>query len=98
MTEAAPLIAKTRQRSSSTVIVTVDEYETARIVMNNCLAADVRLRYMGVEIAKLERMYREDYSDRTGAVALETMFAQTVLTPFSTYVPREERSGSGETV
>ena len=55
---------------------TTDRWRTVRICMNNCLAADLRLRVVGQEIQSLEGVYHKDMSAGAGGQAVATQFAE----------------------
>lgn len=74
--EGRPLVDLTRQPSSATVCITVDKYETGRIIMNNCLAADLRLRAIGREMKELDSVLSADLSSGAGARALAQKYSE----------------------
>lgn len=90
VTEGLALVEETRHPSSATVCVTVDKYEQARVIMNNCLAADLLLRAIGRELKSLQSILGADFSDGAGARALQAKFAvverqyQRYVAPVST--------------
>lgn len=55
---------------------TIDRWQTVRICMNNCLAADLRLRQVGREIQSLQGVYHKDMSAGAGGQAVATQFAE----------------------
>lgn len=89
--EATELVELTRQRSSGEVIITVDKYDTARIMMNNALAADVRLRAVGRELKELYAVHRDDVADRAGETALHAKYEKVSRS----YAPYSSLSGTG---
>ncbi len=55
---------------------TIDRWQTVRICMNNCLAADLRLRWLGGELQNLQNVYNKDLSQGAGKTATEAQFAE----------------------
>lgn len=53
-----------------------DKMQTMRICMNNCLAADLRLRTVGRELKELQAVYNNDFSTGAGKQAIEAKFAE----------------------
>lgn len=70
--EAKELLAASQQNRS----YGVDKMQTMRICMNNCLAADLRLRIVGRELKELQAVYNNDFSAGAGKQAIEAKFAE----------------------
>ncbi|MBP9809807.1 hypothetical protein KBF38_16015 [bacterium] len=70
--EAKGLLAASQQNRS----FGVDKMQTMRICMNNCLAADLRLRTLGRELKPLQEVYDNDFSAGAGKQAIEAKFAE----------------------
>lgn len=70
--EAKELLAASQQNRSFGVV----KMQTMRICMNNCLAADLRLRTVGRELKQLQEVYNNDFSAGAGKLAIEAKFAE----------------------
>lgn len=72
ISEAKELLAVSQQNRS----FGVEKMQTMRICMNNCLAADLRLRAVGRELKELQAVYDNDFSAGVGRHAIEAKFAE----------------------
>lgn len=74
---------------------TIDKLETVKIIMINCLAADLSLRFYSAQLQEIYKSFRNDLSRGAGARGVESRF-ETVQKEYGWSVNRRKESRAAE--